>query len=193
MRYLLITVLLFVAGCDDIPSRPSSNNIIDSSYFSNVSFLLANSGKNISDSSITLAPSISWKDSLGNYMSLEDFRGKVVVLNFFATWCGACNYEMPYFVHVADSLSSKVYVIAVSVDDGDSTYYTLSSHKRYADRRGITFQLIVDPNQKAYINYGARNFIPWTFVIDRNGYIFHTFQGGLGSEKELTEIIDQIP
>ncbi len=193
MRYLLILVLFFAASCDDVPTRPSSNNIPDSSYLNNVSFLLANSGKKTSDSSITLAPSISWKDSLGNYMSLEDFRGKVVILNFFATWCGPCNHEMPYFQHIADSLGYKVSVIAVSIDDGDSSYSTLTSLNRYADKRKISFQIISDPHQKAYSNFGAKDFIPWTFVIDRTGNVVHTERGMFDSAKVLTDIIDRIP
>ena len=101
---------------------------------------------------------------------------------------------MPYFNHIADSLRSKIAIIAVSIDGFDSTLYlSMSNLKRFADKQNIKFQLIMDLAQITYSNYGSHDFIPWTYIIDRNGHIFYTFEGGIGSEKELTDILDQIP
>ena len=195
MKYfILLAITLLLGGCTS-SNTPESSNALDSTYLSNVSLLLGDGGKNETDSTgQTIASNINWKDSLGNLTSLESLRGKIIVLNFFTTWCGPCRKEMPYFNHLADSLRSKIAVIAISIDGFDSSlYYTMANLKRFADKQNIKFQLILDLAPKTYVNYGAHDFIPWTFIIDRKGRIFYTFKGTVDSEKNLTDIFDQIP
>ena len=103
-------------------------------------------------------------------VSLRDYHGKVVVLNFWATWCAPCVKEMPSLVNLQNRLKDHVTVLAVSTDTNSATYH------RFIRDHNVTLVTVRDPAKKSSTIYGASQF-PVTYVIDREGKIRREFSG----------------
>jgi cytochrome c biogenesis protein CcmG/thiol:disulfide interchange protein DsbE len=116
------------------------------------------------------APDFSLQDS-GRTIALHDFQGKVVVLNFWATWCPPCVEEMPSLVNLQRQVKDKgVTVLAVSVDVDQEAY------QKFLKDHGIDFLTVRDPDQKSNTLYGTFKF-PETYIIDRQGVVRRKFIG----------------
>ena len=99
----------------------------------------------------------------GRTVALHDFRGKVVVLNFWATWCPPCVEEMPSLVNLQSRLKgTDVTVLAVSIDVDSNAY------KKFLVDHHVDLLTVRDPNQKTPSLYGTQMW-PETYIIDRNG------------------------
>ena len=117
----------------------------------------------------TPAPDFTVQDA-DRKVSLHDFRGKTVVLNFWATWCPPCVEEMPSLVKMQSDLKDHVVVLAVSVDEDERTYHSFL--KKY----NVDLVTVRDPQQKSNELYGTFKF-PETYIIDRQGVVQRKFIG----------------
>jgi peroxiredoxin len=117
------------------------------------------------------APDFTVQDA-GRRVSLHDFRGKVVVLNFWATWCPPCVDEMPSLValQTKPEVKDKVQVFAVSLDQDEGAY------KKFLSDYRINILTIRDPSQESTRPYATTGF-PETFIIDANGILRRKFIG----------------
>ena len=117
----------------------------------------------------------------GNEVSLSDFTGRVVVLNFWATWCPPCRAEIPDFIRIADEYSSMhVQFLGVSNED-------ISTLKSFVEDYDISYPILID-DANIMGKWGIRA-IPTTFVLDRNGkVIFRNI--GMMTRKQLENIIE---
>ena len=131
----------------------------------------------------TPAPDFTVQDS-DRKVSLDEFRGKVVVLNFWATWCPPCIEEMPSLVEMQQKMKAKgVEVFAVSVDADQSAYQDfLKAHK-------VNLLTVRDPDQKSNNLYGTFKF-PETYIIDRQGVLRRKFIGAV--DWGQPEIVDYL-
>ena len=104
-------------------------------------------------------------------VSLDQFRGQVVVLNFWATWCPPCVEELPSLMNLQDRMQERgVTVLGVSIDvDGDAYHRFLKLHN-------INFLTVRDPEQKVAGMYGTTGW-PETYIIDRQGVLRRKFVG----------------
>jgi len=193
MRYIFIILgfLSIIAGCAPVPTETSSyepDTVLQ--YKNNVSALYGRGGKIAKESDgRTKASNIIWKDSLGNIQSLDSLRGKKILINFLAIWCQYCQYEMPDLESISEN--GDAVVIGVSVLDLYSSLFDRS--KLYADSTvHIKFQIVVDPLSKTYVNYGGNGTLPWSFIIDRDGYIVQKFIGQ-GTKQDFMTVLKQIP
>jgi thiol-disulfide isomerase/thioredoxin len=111
------------------------------------------------------APELSFFDGEGNALSLEDFRGKVVVLNLWATWCAPCRHEMPSLDRLQATLGEEgLQVLPLSLDRGE-----VSQIQAFYDEVGLpTLGIYHDPEAAAGRAFGAYG-LPTTIVIDREG------------------------
>lgn len=114
------------------------------------------------------APAFKAKELGANsYKSLDDYKGKVVLLNVWATWCPPCRAEMPSIEKLYQQYGPRgLNVVAVSVDDAVSE----DSIRAYARDLGLTFQILHDPAGKIEQTYQTTGY-PETFVIGRDGVI----------------------
>jgi len=103
-------------------------------------------------------------DLEGNSIHLSQFRGKVILLNFWATWCGPCKKEMvPMEALYQQCKDSGFIVLAVSLDQGG-----VKVVKAFVEKRGLTFPVLIDTSGKAKSTYRITS-LPTTFLIDRDG------------------------
>ena len=126
----------------------------------------------LSDSSFSAAPAFSLTDLRGNELILSDYKGKVVFLNFWATWCPPCQAEIPGFVEAYAEYKDKgMEIIGISVDRGGSDK-VLDFVKAYQINYPVvmyTTQIIKD--------YEPGRGIPVTIIIDKNGMLRHKHIG----------------
>jgi peroxiredoxin len=137
------------------------------------------------------APDLSLTDLEGNPTSLADYRGKVVLVNLWATWCPPCKEEMPaletfYRDHAGDGFT------IVAINDGDPTADVVRFVKDY----GLTFPVWLDPTYKATERAFKTLNLPSSFVIDRDGQVVLSWVGGVNLktlEKYVTPVIENQP
>jgi cytochrome c biogenesis protein CcmG/thiol:disulfide interchange protein DsbE len=134
----------------------------------------------------TTAPAFTVQDS-DRKVSLEDFRGRVVVLNFWATWCPPCIEEMPSLVQMQQRMKGKgVEVVAVSVDADQSSY------QNFLKAHNIDLLTVRDPDQKSNNLYGTFKF-PETYIIDRQGVLRRKFIGAIDwGTPEITDYLNKL-
>jgi peroxiredoxin len=118
------------------------------------------------------APDFSIQDA-NRAVALHDLKGKVVVLNFWATWCPPCVEEMPSLVQMQSRLKDKgVTVLAVSLDVDENAY------NKFLKDHGVDLLAVRDPNQKSNSLYGTFKY-PETYIIDRDGKVRRKFIGAI--------------
>lgn len=110
-------------------------------------------------------PAVQFMDETGRVMTLEDFRGRVVVLNLWATWCTPCVAEMPMLDRLQKQLEGKdAEVVALSIDRGGQ-----QAVKEFYERIGVKrLKIYVDPTMRAQTGLGTLG-LPTTLIIDREG------------------------
>jgi cytochrome c biogenesis protein CcmG/thiol:disulfide interchange protein DsbE len=128
------------------------------------------------------APNFSITDA-GRTVTLSQFRGKTVVLNFWATWCPPCVEEMPSLVELQKKLGDKVVILAVSEDADENAV------KQFVRDHNIDLLVVRDPKQSANALYGTFKF-PETYVIDKDGVIRRKFIGA--TDWTNPEIVDYL-
>ena len=117
------------------------------------------------------APDFGLVNSDGQKISLSDFKGKAIILNFFATWCPPCKGEIPEFVELQKAYGDKGFTfIGVSLCNAQDT-------KALADKMGINYPVLIDDG-KVSVAYGPVRSIPTTFVINKDGKVVNMYIGG---------------
>ena len=124
------------------------------------------------------------QDINGNTVKLSDYSGKIIMLNFFATWCPPCRKEMPDFNEIAQEYKQKVEIIGVNVGREG-----LPRVKSFAERNNLTFSIIADDGKIANL-YGPINAIPVTVIIDKEFNIARKYIGMRPKEVFVSDIED---
>ncbi|MDP1769171.1 MAG: TlpA family protein disulfide reductase [Nitrospirota bacterium] len=118
------------------------------------------------------APNFRLRDLNGQMVSLSDLRGKVVLLNFWATWCGPCRVEMPAMEELYRTFSRNDFeILAVSTDAQGA-----SVTRPFQQENHLTFPILHDADYRVGLTYGARS-LPMTFMVDRQGIVRHQIFG----------------
>ena len=132
-----------------------------------------------------LVPDFTLTDIDGNEFSLSDYRGKVVILDFFARWCNYCYNIIPHLKSLHEEFSEKLVILTISVDP---TYDTVEGLQEFKETYGVKWNIardIADVSQKYEIEY-----IPTTIIIDQNGYLQHRHVGGQVKETTLSDEVE---
>lgn len=132
------------------------------------------------------APDFSVQDS-DRKIELSQFRGQVLVLNFWATWCPPCNEELPSLMSMQERTRARgVVVLGISIDvDGDAYHRFLKQH-------GVNFLTVRDPEEKISGRYGTHGW-PETFIIDRQGVLRRKVVGPINwNSPEVMEFLSRL-
>lgn len=142
------------------------------------------------------APDFTLTDQFGNTHTLSDYKGKTIFLNFWATWCGPCQIEMPEIQALYEDHgqnSEDLVVIGVANPKTDDNQYNQDVHiekvKQFLSDNNYTFPTVMDTTGELFYQYGISSF-PTTFMIDKNGNVFGYIPGSL-SREIMDDIVDQ--
>ena len=133
-----------------------------------------------------LFASITIKTLSGEYISPDDYRGKIVIVNIWATWCPPCKAELPDFDKIADEYADEVVIIAAHTPSGSE------NAKNYVETNFPGTKIIFAYDTAAsdiYVAAGGDGYIPYTAILDRNGVIIYSDSGALSYES-LASIIE---
>lgn len=133
------------------------------------------------------APDFTLKDSNGKVVKLSEYKGKVVLLNFWATWCGPCKIEIPWFVDFEQRYKDRGFaVIGVSMDEEGWDIV-----KPYVTEKKMNYRVLLGDEITGKL-YGGVDSLPTTFMIDREGRIASTHIGLISKSDYETEIVQLI-
>ena len=125
-------------------------------------------------------------DLKGKTQSLHDYRGKVVLLNFWATWCKPCTTEMPAMQTTYDRLADRGFVVlAINELEDDAKV------REHIRQYGHTFPVLMDRDNKVANQYGVYG-LPVSVFIDEQGVVQEYIKGGLLTEQKIHEVVSRI-
>ena len=139
-------------------------------------------GKDPAGSPGAAAPDFALTNLAGTTVRLSDFKGKIVLLDFWATWCAPCREEIPGFIQLQKQYSGRGFtVLGIALDDDGAAVV-----RPLAQKLGVNYPLVIGNTQVA-ASYGGIQAVPTAFLIGRDGRILKTFVGPRGkSEWERT-------
>jgi peroxiredoxin len=132
------------------------------------------------------APDFALKDADGRTVHLSDYKGKVVLLDFWATWCGPCRMEIPWFIEMQRQNRDRGFeVLGVSMDDNG-----WEDVKPFLAEMEVNYRIVIGNDATAEV-YGGVESLPTTFLIDREGRIA-VVHVGLTSRKDIQDGVEQL-
>ncbi|HET7657820.1 MAG TPA: TlpA disulfide reductase family protein [Bacillales bacterium] len=130
------------------------------------------------------APDFSLRTMDGKEISIKDFRGRYVLLNMWASWCGPCQKEAPELVRLNKKFAPHLTVIGVNMT---SQELSLQDVKKFVKHYGVDFPVLLDSKGRVMNSYGVK-VLPTSFVIGKNGFVLRQFRGPV-SVDELVKTI----
>ncbi len=131
------------------------------------------------------APQLVLKDLSGKQVSFDDYRGSVILVNLWATWCPPCREEMPTLQAFYQKYKESGFVL-IAIDQEE----TLEVVQPFVDEFGLTFPVWLDPDYEAQRKFNTMN-LPSSYVIDRTGMVRLTWIGGI-SKKNLEKYVPDV-
>ncbi|MCK6613905.1 MAG: TlpA family protein disulfide reductase [Ignavibacteriaceae bacterium] len=131
------------------------------------------------------APDFSLKDLNGKVVKLSDFKNKIVIIDFWATWCGPCRKGIPDLVSLQKTYGKDVVIIGITVDDD------LAEVPPFAQKYGINYPVLY-ADRKVIKDYGGIDAIPTSFIVDKKGNIVDKHVGLIPKseyEKKIKELM----
>jgi thiol-disulfide isomerase/thioredoxin len=173
-----------------LPGKPHSAQHNGAAATAGKSVKASTGGKNSDDDSRVIrfasnpqpAPPFLVNDLNGNLISTADWSGKIVVLNFWATWCPPCREEIPELITLADRYKDRLVVVGVSMDDSDP-----QEVKQFAQSMGMTYPIVM-ASRELVSEYGGVPALPTSFVINKEGRIVQKHVGLYATEVYEGEI-----
>ena len=143
-------------------------------------FILCACGR-VRSEAASAAPDVSLRDMDGKVVAISGFKGKVIILDFFATWCPPCRQEIPDFVELQKQYGAQAFtMVGVSLTPA-------SDVRPFAEKAGINYPILID-NDEASKAYGPIRSIPTTFVIDKEFNIVKKYIGYTSKETFESDI-----
>jgi thiol-disulfide isomerase/thioredoxin len=128
------------------------------------------------------APGLVIRDLAGKVTSMNDLKGKVVLVNFWATWCPPCREEIPALIHLQETHRDRLQIIGISQDD------EIEDVQEFVKKTGINYPVVM-ATPELIAAYGGVVALPTTFVVDPQGRIVQRHLGLLNAEHTEREIL----
>lgn len=135
------------------------------------------------------APALALKDLEGGQHRLADYRGKVVLINFWATWCGPCRDEMPSIQRLKNKLKGRPFeVLAVNLDEPESRI------RKFLSEMKVDFTILLDPGRSVAKAWDAR-ILPATYIVGADGKVRYSLVGEINWDHEqiVSRITELLP
>ena len=137
------------------------------------------------------APSFTLEDLSGKKVSLADYKGKAVLINFWATWCGPCKLETPWLVDLRQQYAGKGFEILgistegddLKADDKDGWAKDKAAINKFVTQMKVPYPMLVNGDSISK-DYGGLDAMPTSFFVDRNGVVVAA-QMGITSQSEI--------
>lgn len=164
MRYLILIFALCLTACSRVANLPAPSI------------------------KKTPAPEFKLQNLSGDFVSCDEFKGKWVVLNIWATWCPPCTREIPDFIDLQEKLRKKnVQFVGISVDDGG-----IDVVKSFVQRNNINYPILLTDMDTIRTLFGSIDAIPTTFIISPDWYLINKHTGLLTYEALKNEILGRM-
>lgn len=138
-------------------------------------------------------PNIILFDQNGKQHNLSEYKGKVVFINFWASWCHYCVEEIPYLEKISKEKAKDIVVLGIagpkSKENPKNPDISKDKLLKFIKSKGITYPILFDESGKYFAEYGIR-FFPTSFIVNREGYLDGYIPGGV-TEENLREIIEK--
>ena len=174
-----IFCVISVIGCSDRSGKPaaSTQQKAEAQKPAPASF-------NLESAAGLPTPAFSLKDENGQTVHVDDYKGKVVLLDFWATWCGPCKIEIPWFIEFERQFKDRGFaVLGVSMDEDG-----WSAIKPYVQKMAMNYRVLLG-NDDVSTAYGGLDSLPTTLLIDRQGKIASVHIGVTMGKEEFKDAI----
>jgi thiol-disulfide isomerase/thioredoxin len=151
----------------------------DENSTSNTNDIDTNGTETNTDNDKVVAPDFTMTDKDGNEVKLSNFSGKPIVLNFWASWCGPCQMEMPDFEEMYKTYGEDIQFLMVNMTDGSQE--TVGSATQFIMEKGYTFPVYYDTKMEGAYYYSVYS-LPTTYFIDAEGYVTASNKGMISGE-----------
>ena len=194
--FALVILAVLLGGAYFIANRnaDSGNNIVENSSTPTVkpttvkTPTVKDDGGNKSTNS-NLKPAIDFElsDLEGKTVKLSDYKGKIVFVNFWATWCPPCMKEMPEFNEASKEFDKNgdAILLAVNLTTGGAQRETEEKVRKFIDDTGYTMKVLLDKTGKVADQYKIYS-IPTTYVIDQDGNVITYYEGAISKDKLMS-------
>jgi len=163
---VILALAILIIACNNNQAQSGDNKVADKKEAQ------ASGKQEEKKSHIAKAPDFALENNKGEIVRLSSFNDKVIMLNFWATWCGPCRQEIPDFVNLYKKYNGDgLEIIGVSVDQSG-----WDAVKPFMDRYKINYPVLMY-NRQVIIDYGGIQGIPTTFFINRKGEIVEKIVG----------------
>lgn len=152
---------------------------VDENSTSNTNDIDTNGTETNTDNDKVVALDFTMTDKNGNEVKLSNFLGKPIVLNFWASWCGPCQMEMPDFEEMYKTYGEDIQFLMVNMTDGSQE--TVGSATQFIMEKGYTFPVYYDTKMEGAYYYSVYS-LPTTYFIDAEGYVTASNKGMISGE-----------
>ncbi|MEK4884787.1 TlpA disulfide reductase family protein [Bacillus sp. FSL W8-0223] len=171
----LVAIILSLSITPMLINQQETGRIVSPKTVMSNSFVSGKIGTNKGE----VAPDFELRSISGNKVKLSDFRGKTVILNFWATWCPPCRAEIPEIQKFyEDKKNNNVEILAVNLTNSESS---LNAVKEFVKDKGMTFTIVLDKKGETSNLYSIIT-IPTSYIIDKNGNIRDKYVGPMSYE-----------
>ena len=125
----------------------------------------------------------------GESINLSEFKGKVIIISFWATWCKPCIQELGFLKKLHKKLAKDLVVLAISTDGPDSA----SAVEEKVQSKGLTMPVLLDPSGEVLAQFNPGGSLPFSVYIDRNGRLHSTHDGfAIGDDIKIEKIVKSL-
>ena len=184
---LLLLFALILIGCQ-APAESGTDSIVESAEVNEAESETLAIPDGLGGLSVGDTPvNFTLEDIDGNEVSLADFAGQPVMINFWATWCAPCRLEMPHIQAQFEKHQADGFVV-LALNQMESAEIVSDF---FYDEMGLTFTPLLDKSSKVSRDFGAYRINPSSYFINRDGTVSHVHRG-LATEGQLEEFIEAI-